>query len=52
MRYGVCGFQGEMLTQAREGGSMTQSTLATLIGRSSTAVSRWEKGNNFLSKMR
>lgn len=44
MRQGVSGFQGARLTQAREGRGMTQSTLATLIGRSSTAVSRWEKG--------
>jgi Zn-dependent peptidase ImmA (M78 family)/DNA-binding XRE family transcriptional regulator len=44
MRQGVSGFQGARLTQAREGRGMTQSMLATLIGRSSTAVSRWEKG--------
>lgn len=47
MRKGVTGFQGSRLTQAREGRGMTQTTLASLIGRSSGAVSRWEKGEQF-----
>jgi Zn-dependent peptidase ImmA (M78 family)/transcriptional regulator with XRE-family HTH domain len=46
MRQGVSGFQGARLIQAREGRGMTQSALATLINRrSSTAISRWEKGD-------
>lgn len=47
MRQGVSEFQGARLTQAREGRGMTQTMLATLIGRSSTAISRWEKGDQF-----
>lgn len=47
MRQGVTSFQGARLTQAREGRGMTQTMLATLIGRSSTAISRWEKGEQF-----
>jgi Zn-dependent peptidase ImmA (M78 family)/DNA-binding XRE family transcriptional regulator len=47
MRQGVSGFQGARLTQAREGRGMTQTMLASLIGRSSGAISRWEKGDQF-----
>ncbi|PWB41500.1 MAG: hypothetical protein C3F19_05740 [Rhodocyclales bacterium] len=47
MRKGVTGFQGARLVQAREGRAMTQTTLANLIGRSSGAISRWEKGDQF-----
>ena len=44
MRQGVSGFQGTRLTQAREGRGLTQSALAIMIARSSTAISRWESG--------
>lgn len=47
MRKGVSGFQGARLVQAREGRAMTQTMLASLIGRSSGAISRWEKGEQF-----
>lgn len=47
MRKGVSGFQGARLIQAREGRAMTQTMLASLIGRSSGAISRWEKGEQF-----
>lgn len=47
MRKGVSGFQGARLIQAREGRAMTQTMLASLIGRSSGAISRWEKGDQF-----
>lgn len=44
MRAGVSGFQGERLMQARLCRGMTQTALATLVGRSSGTVSKWEKG--------
>lgn len=39
------GFQGKRLTQARKARSMTQRALAELIGKSSQAVSQYEKGS-------
>lgn len=44
MRQGVSGFQAGRLTQAREGRGLTQAALSILIERSSTAISRWESG--------
>ncbi len=44
MRAGVAGFQPGRLTQVRLARGMTQTTLATLVGRSSGTVSKWEKG--------
>lgn len=42
MRSGTPGFRGERLAQARDARGLTQVALARLIGRSSSAVSRWE----------
>lgn len=39
------GFQGKRLTQARKARSMTQRALAELIGKTSQAVSQYEKGS-------
>lgn len=44
MRSGTPGFRGERLAQARESRGLTQVALARLIDRSSSSISRWEKG--------
>lgn len=44
MRAGVAGFQPERLIQARLCRGLTQTALATLIGKSSPSVSKWERG--------
>lgn len=45
MKHGVPGFVPERLIEAREARDLTQTTLAQLMGRSSsTSISRWEKG--------
>lgn len=44
MRSGTPGFRGERLAQARDARGLTQVALARLIRRSSSAVSRWEGG--------
>lgn len=44
MRAGVAGFQPERLMQARLCRGLTQTALATLIGKSSPSVSKWERG--------
>jgi Zn-dependent peptidase ImmA (M78 family)/transcriptional regulator with XRE-family HTH domain len=45
MRAGVAGFQNERLLQARLCRGLTQTALATMVGRSSGTVSKWEKGD-------
>jgi Zn-dependent peptidase ImmA (M78 family)/transcriptional regulator with XRE-family HTH domain len=47
MRTGVTGFQPERLTQARLCRGLTQTALAAAIGKSSSTVSKWEKGDQF-----
>lgn len=44
MRAGVAGFQPERLIQARLCRGLTQTALATMIGKSSPSVSKWERG--------
>lgn len=44
MRIGISGFQSERLLQARLCRGLTQTALATVIGRSSGTVSKWERG--------
>lgn len=45
MRTGVAGFQPDRLVQARLCRGLTQTALATMVGRSSGTVSKWEKGD-------
>lgn len=44
MRAGVSGFQADRLIQARLSRGLTQTALAVMVGRSSSTVSKWEKG--------
>ena len=44
MRNGTPGFRGGRLAQAREARGLTQVALAELVGRNSSSISRWEKG--------
>ena len=45
MRTGVTGVQPERLLQARLCRGLTQAALATMVGRSSGTVSKWENGD-------
>ncbi|PPD35843.1 MAG: hypothetical protein CTY19_02010 [Methylomonas sp.] len=44
MRLGVLGFQPERLSQARMCRGLTLTALATMIGKSSASLSKWERG--------
>ena len=46
MRVGVSGFVPARLTQARILASMTRLELSERIGKSSSSISRWEKGES------
>ena len=45
MRNGTPGFQADRLVAARDSRGVTQVTLAELINRTSSSISRWESGN-------
>lgn len=46
MRVGVAGFVPERLTQARVYASLTKLELSERLGKSSSSISRWEKGDS------
>lgn len=46
MRVGVSEFVPARLTQARESASLTRLELSARLGKSSSSVSRWEKGDS------